>query len=879
MVTADLRLQHPASRFSKATLLGIQLISLLVALPLVWLTLDLMGSRPSTKSHARIDRERLIGSWNFDSWRALPVQEGREKPFEISCEEIVRQITGRGWFEGLDPVAVFMSWKLAEPERWENTAFLLCDHHGVRHVLLSSMDPKPPADWTRGKYVSPAELRSSVAFAQLVKEASQIRRDLQGRAHLQMSIEQLKAEEVARRLSLYDGLRGDRICLLQGIGLVRERVIELESYADAKQLDISDVAEHLRSNATESNDPLKLVGLDPAPQSSWFSLADLRLLSEKPELWNEWMQKRVLDRPTHYLQQDQLAALGEWNDAVRTGRFEEALQELSQSLDGRRQAAVTDFDSTFRSGDREATNRSLQRLLQTEEQLSAFYAARAEIAQQDSTAEQLHAACLPILAKMMLENDLHRLQALQRGAKRVIGERLLEGSPEFDALGLDYLEIQYPNLYLDVSVTRPFPAPLIERGISVWDAVKQAYQDGNLQAFATESNNCQLAMRTITNYVILQNATGRTSDAVLVNIAERARDSVQAGDWRKFDEIMVELDRPAIAATTTGFRWYSTGGWIAWERVLHRWQPFRWAWVAMLGAVSLLLLSLGLQNRYWYRLAVTIYAASLVLQLAGFTLRTLIAGRAPVANMYETVIFVAFMSAVFALLLEAVYRSRVIGIAGALVATLGLILADQLPLALDPKISPMVPVLRTNFWLTVHVLTIVAAYAGATLAWGLGNVSLTMLAFGRDSSLTVQMLGQFTYRAMQIAVLLLATGTLLGGCWAAESWGRFWGWDPKEVGALVALVCYVIPLHARYIGWVRDFGLAVSAVLCYASILLSWYVINFVLAAGLHSYGFSTGGGKEVLLATCLNLEWIAICAWVYGRRARQSTTLPDLAT
>jgi hypothetical protein len=136
---------------------------------------------------------------------------------------------------------------------------------------------------------------------------------------------------------------------------------------------------------------------------------------------------------------------------------------------------------------------------------------------------------------------------------------------------------------------------------------------------------------------------------------------------------------------------------------------------------------------------------------------------------------------------------------------------------------------------------------------------------------------------MQIAVLLLATGTLLGALWAAESWGRFWGWDPKEVGALVALVCYVIPLHARYVGWVREFGLAVSAVLCFASIIVSWYVINFLLAAGLHSYGFSAGGGVGVLWATVLNLEWLAVATLIYGRHvavagepAQHDDTMPS---
>jgi ABC-type transport system involved in cytochrome c biogenesis permease subunit len=164
-------------------------------------------------------------------------------------------------------------------------------------------------------------------------------------------------------------------------------------------------------------------------------------------------------------------------------------------------------------------------------------------------------------------------------------------------------------------------------------------------------------------------------------------------------------------------------------------------------------------------------------------MRMAISGWAPVTNMYESVIFVAFMAGIFALVLELIYRKSVIALAGALVSTLGLILADQLPLALDPRISPMVPVLRSNFWLTVHVLTIVSAYGAATLAWGLGNISLALLAFGRGNPETLKTLSGFTYRAMQLTVLLLAAGTFLGGWWAAEAWGRFWGWDPKAVVA------------------------------------------------------------------------------------------------
>jgi ABC-type transport system involved in cytochrome c biogenesis permease subunit len=225
------------------------------------------------------------------------------------------------------------------------------------------------------------------------------------------------------------------------------------------------------------------------------------------------------------------------------------------------------------------------------------------------------------------------------------------------------------------------------------------------------------------------------------------------------------------------------------------------------------------------------------------------------------------MSAILALILEAVYRRTVIILAGSIISFFGLILADQLPVALDPAIKPLEPVLRTNYWLTVHVLTIVSSYAAGGLAWILGNIALVLLTFGKGTPQTLKTLSQYTYRAIQIAVLLLAAGTFLGGWWATESWGRFWGWDSKEVGALIALVCYVIPLHMRYLGWVKDFGLAVSAVLCFLAIVYSWYAVNFVIAAGLHSYGFGGGGYWWVFGAVLLNLEWVLTASLIHVKR------------
>ncbi|MBK7404501.1 MAG: cytochrome c biogenesis protein CcsA [Phycisphaerales bacterium] len=117
-----------------------------------------------------------------------------------------------------------------------------------------------------------------------------------------------------------------------------------------------------------------------------------------------------------------------------------------------------------------------------------------------------------------------------------------------------------------------------------------------------------------------------------------------------------------------------------------------------------------------------------------------------------------------------------------------------------------------------------------------------------------------TYRLMQVGLVLLTAGTILGGVWAAESWGRFWGWDPKETWALISIVVYFIMLHARYSGWIKDFGLAVAAVLGFVAIVWTFYGVNYVMATGLHSYGFGAGGEKWVGIWAVIELLFLAAC-------------------
>jgi cytochrome c biogenesis factor len=122
---------------------------------------------------------------------------------------------------------------------------------------------------------------------------------------------------------------------------------------------------------------------------------------------------------------------------------------------------------------------------------------------------------------------------------------------------------------------------------------------------------------------------------------------------------------------------------------------------------------------------------------------------------------------------------------------------------------------------------------------------------------------------LQVGVVLIIAGTLLGAVWADKAWGRFWGWDPKEVWALVVILIYLIPLHLRLVGRVQATGLAAWSIYGFGSVIFSWYGVNFILGAGLHSYGFGTGGQTPVM--TCVALQ-VALTTWTLFRIPRQQT-------
>lgn len=295
------------------------------------------------------------------------------------------------------------------------------------------------------------------------------------------------------------------------------------------------------------------------------------------------------------------------------------------------------------------------------------------------------------------------------------------------------------------------------------------------------------------------------------------------------------------------------------EVAYQRLHPFRWAWILYLSAGLTLAVTSVRGRSAGYAIGWILAGAGALFQIAGFASRILIAGRPPVSNMYESIIWVAFGAVFFALIFEAIHRGRYFLLGATFAAVLPLLLADMQPLALDPSLHPLVPVLQSNFWLSTHVLVITLSYAAFLLALGVGHIALGKVLLGRAPSAALY---NYIYRTLQVGVLLLAIGTVLGAVWANYSWGRFWDWDPKETWALVALLVYLFVLHGRIAGAWGGFGLAVGSVLAFQSILMAWYGVNFVLGVGLHSYGFGSGGFGYAAAFVAVELVFVLAAVW-----------------
>ena len=307
---------------------------------------------------------------------------------------------------------------------------------------------------------------------------------------------------------------------------------------------------------------------------------------------------------------------------------------------------------------------------------------------------------------------------------------------------------------------------------------------------------------------------------------------------------------------------------ISSEVFYNHFQPFQKAWIFYFLFLLFGLLLSVFQRTDLLKWLFPLPAAGWICHSLGMILRSYIMSRPPVSNMYETVAWVPWVAVIvgFVFYLRG-YRGPFS--ASVIMAFFCLLLTSLAPEILDGSLQPLEAVLRSSFWLSTHVLVITMSYSFFFLAFVLGDMALiSYLTNKKDPLSSVKKLYNPIYRSIQWGVVFLAGGTILGGIWADYSWGRFWGWDPKESWALISLLAYLVLLHGKLAGWVKFFGMAVGSVMMFFSVIMAWYGVNFVLGAGLHSYGFGSGGVEYVAGFLLLHL---LLCALAGMKKLKHS--------
>lgn len=263
---------------------------------------------------------------------------------------------------------------------------------------------------------------------------------------------------------------------------------------------------------------------------------------------------------------------------------------------------------------------------------------------------------------------------------------------------------------------------------------------------------------------------------------------------------------------------------------------FLWAMLATIVALGCFV---GLKNK-WPGTVFTVLTIGL--QITAVIMRIMISGRGPVTNMYETVMFSGLGALVIACIISLLRKELAFVIAGLCYNVLTLMMMKFANGMLDPGISPLVPVLRDNFWLSTHVTTVILSYAALSLSWLLANALMIRDRFFNVSSAEYRYGVDLIYTCIKCGVVMLAAGVILGGVWADYSWGRFWGWDPKETWSLIVLMVYIAILHGKTTSWIPPQRFVPLVAGAFMSVMMAWFGVNYILASGLHSYGFSEGG-------------------------------------
>jgi ABC-type transport system involved in cytochrome c biogenesis permease subunit len=293
------------------------------------------------------------------------------------------------------------------------------------------------------------------------------------------------------------------------------------------------------------------------------------------------------------------------------------------------------------------------------------------------------------------------------------------------------------------------------------------------------------------------------------------------------------------------------------EVLSNRLKLLFWAKILYSAGFFSFLLSLIRKNFWLRRLGAAAVVLALLAHSLAMIMRVLILFRPPVSNLYETFVFVALVGALTGLLIEWRLKNWLGIVIAAVNGLVFLLIAGKFSMEGD-TMQVLIAVLDSNFWLTTHVLTISVGYSGACVAGLIGHIYLLQAILYPENKGLLNQTGRVLTGALGFGLAMTFLGTNLGGIWADESWGRFWGWDPKENGALMIILWISLIFHARIARLIGLPGLAAGSILGVIVVMWAWFGVN-LLGVGLHSYGFTSGLATNLMIYVILQLGFLAV--------------------
>ncbi len=347
---------------------------------------------------------------------------------------------------------------------------------------------------------------------------------------------------------------------------------------------------------------------------------------------------------------------------------------------------------------------------------------------------------------------------------------------------------------------------------------------------------------------------------------EEVRQALRSGDWSKADQALdvigtyqLDNDKASLIHPEKLEAEYRYNQWDLFNRV-------KVGYFISGGLLLIFALMQILREKRWKRYAAAFLTGCIILlflcHMFGMGMRWYISGYAPWSNSYETMVYVSW-----ATVLAGFIFGRRSTLTRALASLFGGIILFVAALNwMDPQINTLVPVLKSP-WLMFHVAVIVAAYGFFGISFLLGITNLSIMAFAKESprlSVRIQELTIINNMSLLVGVVLLTAGTFLGAVWANESWGRYWGWDPKETWALISIVVYTIVTHLHLIKkWNSQWLFNLLSVFAFSSVLMTYLGVNYFLS-GMHSYGETEGVGSAFLYIgiTFAAVALLGIISW-----------------